>query len=60
MTLFSFNRPVYQTKPQLTDDQIKQRAAAMRERMGTKCCTHRNSTFKFSQTPTVLTKDLLF
>lgn len=35
------------TLPQETDEQIKARAAKVRERMGDKLCTARNSTFKY-------------
>lgn len=53
-----FKTPVL-TKPQLTDDEIKARAAVFREKMGTKFCAARGSTFQFKQGPTVLNKATL-
>lgn len=35
------------TEPQLTDQQIKERAKAMAERMGPKFCAAKDSTFVF-------------
>jgi len=54
-----FKKAPAPTKPQLTDAEIKERAKAMAERMGSKYCAAKGSTFQYERNvPTVLGRKL--